>query len=156
MRPQGNRAPSPVTAALYSTLRAGTYRALSEDVGPHVADTDAFVLASDRDLGEVTASPQIRGVALRNPQKLPHLCVVKASIVVAGELVGSRTRGGQLAPQACLHTPLDYREAVTLVAAPLQHLKEIPLRKLVEKSRVGQENVEVHRRDRDAVRAVRH
>src|SRR5262249_49075956 len=148
--------PSPVTAALYSTMRAGTYRALPQDVGAQVADADALVLAPDRDLREIPAPPEIRRVALRNLQELPHLRVVEASVVVDGELFSRGTRGRKLAPQACLYAPLDYRKALTLVAALLEHLKEVLLCELVEKLRVGQECSEVHNRGRDTVRTVRH
>src|SRR5262249_1489778 len=111
-----SRTPSPVTAALYSTMRAGTYRALPPGVGAQVADANSLVLAPDRNFGELPASPEVRGVALGNLQELPDLRVVEAGILVSGKLVGLGRHDEQLASQASLHTPFDHREPTTLLA----------------------------------------
>src|SRR5262249_49913650 len=119
-----SRTPSPVTAALYSTLRAGAYGALLQNVGAQVADTDALVLAPDRDFGQVPASSEVRGVALGNLQELPDLRVVEASIVVTGEPVCRALHGGPLAAQARPHAPLHYCEPIALLVASVEHVEQ--------------------------------
>src|SRR5262249_2589514 len=119
-----SRTPSPVTAALYSTLCAGTYGALLQDVGAQVAATDALVLSPDRDFREVPASSEFRGVALGNLQDLPNLRIVEAGILVTGEPVRCRLRGGPLAAQARPHAPLDYCEPIALLVASVEHVEQ--------------------------------
>jgi hypothetical protein len=140
----GNRAPSPVTAALYSTLRAGTYRALLEDIGAQVTDTDALVLASNLNLREVSAAAEVGGVALRDQQELPDLGIVKARIVVLGKLLGPEADDRKLSPEARLHSTLDDREPIAFLAAAIEHVEECLRRELIDKRRVRHERAKVH------------
>jgi hypothetical protein len=97
---------------------------LLQDVGAQVADTDALVLAPDRDFGEVPASSEVRGVARGNLQELPDLRVVEASIVVTGEPVCRGLHGGPLAALARPHAPLDDRESIAFFGTSIEHIDQ--------------------------------